>query len=544
MKLPCRCCSIACLSIPVNPDRVHQRHIHALISFILLIGGLPVWAEVELALTDAYASSWGIDERNTRYQPRSSLTAANVSNLQLKWTYGFANVAPRSYPLVTPTAIIVGDGGRGVVALARDTGKELWLYPHTGQISSPILFAESDNQALLIFADRTQGIYAIDAATGDLAWHTHIDDEPLPWYSGSPLVRGDTIYVPVSSSEVAVAVNPLYGCCTTSGGMAALNLADGKKRWFLRTIAEPAQVTGTRWWVVEEHGPSGATVWGAPSIDESANLLFFGTGQNYSHPTTDTSDAIFAINADTGDVVWHRQFTANDAYTAACNVVSLDHPNCPKPLGPDVDFGAATMVLNDSSGARLVIGGQKSAAVHAMDPTTGAVRWSTRLGRGGIIGGVHWGMAANEQAGLLYVPISDKAVPGFPAPGEPAPGLYALDIDSGEVEWSYSRPGRCDSLACVFGLSAAIIAANDIVVAGSIDGYLEIFDASSGEQVWSYDAWRDYDAVNGVPTSGGGFDGHGPMLADDLLIVTSGYGYVADQRPGNALLVFQLGNKP
>ena len=93
---------------------------------------------------------------------------------------------------------------------------------------------------------------------------------------------------------------------------------------------------------------------------------------------------------------------------------------------------------------------------------------------------------------------------------------------------------------CVFGLSSAIIAANDIVVTGSIDGYLEVFAADTGKRLWSYDAWRDYEAVNGVATSGGAFDAHGPMLADDLLVVTSGYGYVGRQRGGNALLVFQV----
>jgi hypothetical protein len=46
--------------------------------------------------------------------------------------------------------------------------------------------------------------------------------------------------------------------------------------------------------------------------------------------------------------------------------------------------------------------------------------------------------------------------------------------------------------------------------------------------------------VNGVATRGGAFDAHGPMLADDLLVVTSGYGYVGRQRGGNALLVFQV----
>jgi polyvinyl alcohol dehydrogenase (cytochrome) len=198
------------------------------------------------------------------------------------------------------------------------------------------------------------------------------------------------------------------------------------------------------------------------------------------------------------------------------------------------------MLLHGSDGRQRLIAGQKSAEVHALDPLSGERLWTRRLGRGGIIGGVHWGMAANEALGLVYVPISDKAVAGFPAPGEPQPGLYALDIDSGELRWRHSRAPRCESASCIYGLSAAAIAANDVVVVGSIDGYLEVLSADTGTVLWSHDAWRDYDAVNGVPTSGGGFDAHGPMLADDLLLVTAGYAYVGAQRPGNAFLVFQL----
>ena len=85
--------------------------------------------------------------------------------------------------------------------------------------------------------------------------------------------------------------------------------------------------------------PSGAPVWGAPTLDEKRDLVFFGTGQNYSHPTTDTSDAVFALDATTGERRWVRQFTAGDAYNLSCDIVP-GLPNCPDPPGPDLDFGA------------------------------------------------------------------------------------------------------------------------------------------------------------------------------------------------------------
>ena len=493
-------------------------------------------------------SGWGIDLRNTRFQPSSALSAANARHLQLKWAYGLGTTTPRFYPLVTGDTIFLGDDARGIVALDRASGCERWVFEHRGQLASAIVPARVGERSILVFTDRTAGVFAIDSRNGALVWQARATPAPVPWYSGTPVVADNRVFVPLSSFEVALAVNPLYGCCTTSGGVAALDLATGNTLWYRATIEEPPQQTGRHYLFVETYGPSGAAVWGTPSYDPASDTLFFGTGQNYSHPTTSTSDALFAVNGTTGEVRWHRQFTANDAYTAACNVISLDHPNCPKPLGPDVDFGAPTMLVQlgasgQSDAETLLIGGQKSAQVHAVNPTTGAVRWSTRLGRGGIIGGVHWGMAANEALSLLYVPISDKALVGYPAPGEPRPGLFALDIATGETRWRYQRQNRCEEQACVFGFSAAITAANNVVVAGSIDGYLEVLHAQTGERLWVHDAWRSYDTINGVPASGGGFDAHGPVLFDDLLVVNAGYSYVGEQRGGNALLVFQIGDE-
>lgn len=487
-----------------------------------------------------YAAGWGIDHRNTRYQPRASLAAANAARLRLKWVYGLSSTTPRSYPLITEDTIFVGDAGRGLVALDRATGCERWVHAHEGSISSAIVAGRIGQRQILLFNDRITGLHAVDARTGALIWHAVVDDEPVPWYSGTPLVTADSVYLPVASLEVGLAANPLYGCCTTSGGMAAFDIRTGRKRWYLPTIAEPARVTGSHWFFVQEHGPSGAAVWGAPSYDARTRTLFFGTGQNFTHPTTNTSDSLFAVDAATGKVRWHRQFTANDAYTAACNIKALNHPNCAEPTGPDVDFGAPTMLLRTRAGRVLLVGGQKSADVHAVDPVTGARVWTRRLGRGGIIGGVHWGMAANETLGLLFVPISDKEVVGFPAPGTAAPGLYALDIATGQKRWTYTRRSRCPDEECVFGLSAAPIATNDVVVAGSIDGYLQVFAANTGKVLWTFDAWRDFPSVNGIDTAGGAFDAHGPMVADDLLVVSAGYGYVGQQRAGNALLVFQV----
>ncbi len=489
---------------------------------------------------DEYTSGWGIDERNTRHQPRSRLNRASISDLTLRWVYAMASDTPRSYPLVTADTIYLGDGGRGLIALERSTGCERWVFKHEGEFSTAILPARIKAQDALVFSDRLRGVYAVNRDTGALIWHATVDEDPLAWYSGSPIIVNDRIYVPISSYEVALALNPLYGCCTTSGGIGAFDLITGEKLWYLPTISEPPEKTYTHWGFVQHYGPSGAAVWGAPAYDQASDTLFFGTGQNYSHPTTDTSDAIFAVNATSGAVKWVRQFTENDAYTAACNNLAWQHPNCPKPTGPDVDFGAATVLVHTSDGSSLLIASQKSGDIYALRPESGETVWRRKLGRGGIIGGVHWGISADEAAGLLYIPISDKELVGFPAPGTPAPGLYALDIETGEQRWHYAAESRCPEYECVFGLSAAPIATNDLVLVGSIDGYLRAVGTEDGSLQWQFDAWQKFAAVNQEPAQGGAFDTHGPIVFDDMLVISSGYSYVGQQRGGNALLVFQL----
>ena len=488
-----------------------------------------------------HAVGWGMDPRNTRHRgpERTRIDAANVSGLALKWAYALASEQSRSMPLVTEDTIFVGDGGRGLVALDRDTGCVRWEYAVEDQIGSAVLYQRTADGVALFFAARNEGIFAVDASDGTLLWHREPDGvDPIPFYSGTPLVHSGTLYVPISSLEIGLSAIPFYGCCETSGGFAAMDAATGDTRWYLRTINAEARTTGYHWLFVDKRGPSGAPVWGAPMLDSGRGLVFFGTGQNYSHPTTDTSDAIFAVEAATGARRWVRQITTNDAYNISCDFTRA-HPNCPDPLGPDLDFGAPPVLATLSDGSEAVVVGQKSGDVYALRPDDGVALWQTKLGRGGALGGVHWGIAFNPAEGLVVVPISDIDAAHVTGPGAPKPGVYALNVDDGKLAWSHERTSRCEARVCWGGVSAAITVTDEVVFAGSLDGYVEALDARTGELLWSFDTWRDFDAVNG-PAVGGAFDAHGPMVADDLVIVTSGYGSFG-QRGGNALLVFGLG---
>ena len=333
-------------------------------------------------------------------------------------------------------------------------------------------------------------------------------------------------------------MNAMYECCTFRGSLVALDAAAGTTLWRTHTIAEAPAVTGRHYVVIEEWGPSGAPIWSAPTIDSATGLLYVGTGENYTAPASLTSDAIMALRSEDGKIVWAEQFTANDTFNMSC-LVAPDHPSCPEEVGPDYDFGAPPILARTASGEHILLAGQKSGGVYAMKPDSGERIWERQLGRGGYLGGVHWGMAVNEALGLLYVPISDRPV-GPAASDKPMPGLHALEVETGVVRWSAINPNRCEGRkGCDSGTSAAIVATPDLVFAGSLDGQVSVYDARTGEVVWSYDTWRKFESADGEAAGGGSIDVHGPMVAGDMLLIQSGYGQHG-QAGGNALLAFRL----
>ena len=238
----------------------------------------------------------------------------------------------------------------------------------------------------------------------------------------------------------------------------------------------------------------------------------------------------------TGAVNWVHQFTEGDAWNAGCN--DWFDSNCPEANGPDLDFGAPPIIIENGD-EDIILAGQKSANVFAMRANDGTLLWEQRLGRGGMLGGIHWGIAANPDAGLVFIPMNDRVM--GTSEFKPEPGVHALDIKSGESRWFVANGGNCTEQKenCHDGMSAAVISTPDLVFAGSLDGWIYALASTTGEKRWSYDTWQSYTAVNGVETNGAAIDTHGPLVFDDLLIVTSGYGGFG-QGGGNALLVFKL----
>jgi polyvinyl alcohol dehydrogenase (cytochrome) len=302
-------------------------------------------------------------------------------------------------------------------------------------------------------------------------------------------------------------------------------------------IPQQPRTTGRNDKGVRQWGPSGAGIWSSPTLDVDRKIMYVATGDNYSLPASGTSDAIIALDMESGKMLWVRQLTANDAWNVAC--IQPDSSNCPKDAGPDFDFGSSAILVELPNGRRALIAGQKSGMVHALDPDReGEILWQTRAGEGGIVGGIEWGSAADDKN--VYVGVSDVLLEGGQVSPKAGGGLLALQVTDGKQLWR-AEPPPCpeNRRGCSPAQSAAVTAIPGVVFSGSLDGHLRAYSTTDGSVIWDYDTVREFPTVNGVPARGGALNGPGPTLVGGMLFVNSGYGFLG-QMPGNVLLAFTV----
>ena len=498
-----------------------------------------------LAKSDAAAmQGWGGNAENHRHRDGAvaGLDRNNVDQLALKWVFAYPGaLRARSQPLVHGGVIFVGSQSGDIYALDLESGCAHWTYSAGAEVRSSLSLGgvPGRDDPVLYMGDFSATVHAIDASDGSLVWRSSVGDHPDATITGSPKLHGGSLYVPISSSEWATAADPGYACCTFRGGVVSVDAATGELNWRAHVIERPAVETGeTNPFGSVRKGPAGAPVWNSPTIDAERGVLYVGTGEAYTSPAADTSDAVLAFSLATGERQWAKQLLGGDAWNMACFIGEA--ANCPEEDGPDLDIGASTVLWSDGERDYLLVG-QKSGDVYALDPDKGgAIVWHNKVGRGGFLGGVHWGMSVNSDS--LFVPIADTTITGR-FTGPVSPGIHALDPTSGKVRWYQPSVADCDGKApipvCDQGMSAAISSTDQLVFAGSLDGNLNVYDSVSGEILWSFDTFGDFESVSGDTALGGSIESDGPVLYKGHVLINSGYQFGA-RMPGNALMVFTL----
>jgi len=496
-------------------------------------------------------NGWGIDAENTRLisEQQAGISIRDLRQMKLRWAFAFPDAERASaQPLVVGSGLFVGSRDGSFYALDARTGCVHWRFKAEAEIrgAAAIRYMTADAEAgssaaaTIFFGDGTGHVYALDARSGKQIWTVKADEHPAARVFGTPVLSGDRLYVPVTAVDEIFA-GPNYACCTGRGVILALNAVTGKILWKQYTIPSPAVQRGTDAMGKPRFGPSGAGVWSTLLVDQGRGALYFTTGNNASDPADENSDAIFALDLQTGAVRWRTQTQVGDAWNAWAAFCRLKtdppQPDCSglKKTGADIDFTAPPILVHAKDGKDLLIAGRKDGTVFGVDPGNGQIRWTTRITQNPdpYSAGLYFGMMVD--GGRLLAPSIGANAPHFagvvPSPDD---GLYALDVSTGDRLWSARVSSDCPKRTPCVGVASAPIGFPGVAFAGSMDGYLRAYDTRTGAVLWHFNAARKFIAINGERAKGGGIAGSAIMIANGRIYVTSGY----IGAPGNVLLAF------
>jgi polyvinyl alcohol dehydrogenase (cytochrome) len=494
----------------------------------------------------------GVDARNSRRlsAQQSGLTSADLRTLELAWAIAFPKTSGlRSSAVIVGSTMFYAPVQTGKV-LALDTGSACvkWAYDAGGPLRSSMSYGDSGGGRMaLVFGDARGAVYSIDPKTGAQIWKADARHDSFGGITGAPVLMGNRVIVPVSASGVGRGADPQYECCEGHGDVVALDASTGQKLWTAHTMEDARYIGKVSSNGVKQRGPSGAPIWSTPAIDAQRGLVYAGSGQATSLPATNTSDAVLAIDLASGELKWSFQALARDVWHLGCQFdPAKSGPNCPSAddsVLKDYDFGAGVVIGKRRNGRDILLAGQKSGDLWGLDPdANGKVLWRRTFGMGTPLGGIHWGLAIDDER--VFAPVND---PHLPVAGYvPQPAMNAVEIESGKVVWSKAVQPDCGNgrqqrfPLCNerYGLSAAPLVIDKSVVAGALDGRLYIYDAASGDIVWQYDTLRDFPTLNGIEGKGGSIESQSVFAGAGMLFVGSGYGQF-NQAPGNVLLAFR-----
>jgi polyvinyl alcohol dehydrogenase (cytochrome) len=513
----------------------------------------------------ATVTGFGFDNQNHRYlsKAQAGLATSDFANLELAWSMAFPKATTmRSQPAVVGSTLFfpVGETSQ-LLAIDASTAQPClkWVYNSELPLRTSAAYGDVNGRKVIAVGDVAANIHLVDASTGAKLWQQSVQLFPLSITTGTPVIHEGRVYAPVSQYEITLGGNDDHECCKTHGAVVALDGQSGKKIWTAHTMEDAKPVRdrgdGKMLW-----GPSGAPIWNSPALDAKRGLLYVGTGEATSEPAAKTTDAILALDLKDGALKWAFQATENDIFLTGCSgnrpAPSAAAPttparrqglNCPREsVFRDVDFGASVIIGKGANGADLLFAGQKSGTLWALHADTGKVAWRQDFGEGSPLGGIHWGIAYDGER--VFAPINRPYGfgPAGSAPRTQKPGIHAVDAKSGNVLWTFAaepdctgdRQTRVRSCSSNIGLSGAPTVIDGALIAGSLDGFVRVFDAKTGEVLFKFDTATSFDTLNGVPGKGGSVDNASIVATNGTLFVASGYGMFG-QPPGNVLLAFR-----
>ena len=474
-----------------------------------------------------------------RHSRLDQITPANVRNLERQWVYQSSafGLSWEATPLVVDGIMYVTQRPNDIVALDARTGRVFWIYSYPTPADHGACCG-ANNRGVAVLGERVfmatldAHVVAIDAATGAELWDVEVADKRLQYaFTLAPLAVKDKVLVGTAGGDRGI-----------RGFIAALDAATGEEVWRFYTIPAPGEPGHETWepcppnpetfcdpeaW---KHG--GGSVWLTGSYDPELNLTYWGVGNpgpdwNPAQRPGDNlyTSSVVALDADTGEIRWHFQFTPGDPY---------DFDAVQIPVLADIER-SGTMF-------KAMLWANRNGFYYVLDRATGRfltgrafvkVNWAEGLDDSGrpiatpqppgeptfpaVQGATNWySPSYSPRTELFYIPAwEDRAsifnpepqeyeqagtfLGGFTTAVEAAPGaptvpvrlrgpindwtedaghgaVLALDALTGEERWRFELTDVIRS--------GMLTTASDLLFAGARSGYFQALDARSGELLW------------------------------------------------------------
>ena len=458
-----------------------------------------------------------------RYSPLTQITAANVKNLELQWVYQVRSLEKfEATPLVVDGVMYTVQAPNDVIALDAATGRVYWIYQYIPSNDARPCCGRI-NRGLAILGDTLYmgtidaHLIAIDAKSGKPLWNTVVGN-PKAGYAltHALLIVKDKVIVGVAGGE--------YGI---RGYIAAYDARTGKEAWKFYTVPGPGE-PGNNTWAGDTWKTGGGSVWVTGSYDADTNQTYWGIGNPGPDWNGDLrkgdnlyTDSVVALDADTGKLKWHFQFSPHDEF---------DYDSVQVPVLANVEWQGRPR--------KIMYWANRNGFYYALDRTTGQflrgapfakVTWATGLddaGRPvrapgsystekgveiypGNQGATNWySPSFSPRTGWFYIPTWDNYSSIFAklpveyvegrnfTAGAPQsiitgvrPGqivtrkeeegygaIRAIDPRTGEKKWDFKMTDVTDSGVLTTG--------SDLVFAGGREGYFFALDARTGSLLW------------------------------------------------------------
>ena len=446
-----------------------------------------------------------------RYSRLTAIDKSNVNQLEVKWVKQLETLADvETTPLVVDGVMYLTQSPSNVIALDASTGSQFWTYEHTLPEKLSLCCGRQNRGVAILGETLFLGtldakLIALDAKTGAIQWETQSADAATGYSkTAAPLVIGDKVISGIAGGE--------YGI---RGFLDAYDAKTGELAWRFYTIpgeGEPYKDT----WEDDSWKTGGAPTWITGAYDPDLNLVYWGTGNpgpdwNGEAREGDNlySDSVIALDADTGELKWHFQFTPHDVH-------DWDAPQIPILI--DIEF--------DGRPRKLMLFPNRNAFFYVLDRVTGEFlrgtafakqTWAERIDENGrpiripgmlpneegvlvypsVNGAANWwSNTYSPRTELLYVVTYDGADTFYIGEDEYVPGemfvggaperyvpqetyasmIRALEPRTGDTRWEFPLQPKTQS-----GLLST---ASDLVFGGSVGGYFYALDAVNGTELW------------------------------------------------------------